>query len=205
MSTEPREYEGQKVTIYFTSDFIGNIVKTEARLHEAGNRRYAQYEDAPYLKFTRKRKRKKSGWVGTSHPYALVVEGWDAPEPDSALGEAREGSPGVLVSRSRYSSFDPHWVTDFDALIGPAIKAGTVKVVEDFRYTRKLVESFVEAAEANGDEVTTRDDVPTCGLALTYDYDVAALAVSHDPDVGTWTALRASDLKVVQYTAEEVV
>ncbi len=93
----------RKVTIYRKSEFMGNVVKTEARLFEYGTTEYAQYRDAPFLVYVQKGKRTKKRWVGTSRPYALVVAGWNQPDPDSLFGEMRAtGQAGVTAASGRH-------------------------------------------------------------------------------------------------------
>ena len=130
---EKREYDGKKVTIYLTSSFLGNVTRTEARLYETGRRRYAQYERAPYLKFKPKGKRKFRIWHGTFQPYAVVVEGWDGPDPGNGFNPSETFEYGplgkVTGASAKYSSFDPRYKSDFDAVL----EASGAKIIEDFR------------------------------------------------------------------------
>lgn len=128
------EHAGQKVTIYRKSEYTGNIVKSEAKLHESGHRSYAQYPEAPYFIYTVKRKRTKKQWTGKSEPFALVLAGWENPDPDTLFGEMRAtGTPGVAAASGRYTAFDPSWAEDFNTMMDPKIEAGEVTVVLDFR------------------------------------------------------------------------
>ena len=120
----------QKVTIYTRSEFIGNIVRIEAKLIEHGRRQYAQYENAPFVKYVPKGKRNPRGLQGSFQPYILILEGWGHPEPASWLGDADDAG----MSSSRYASHDDRWQSDFDAIINPHIEGGAV-VVADYRYT----------------------------------------------------------------------
>lgn len=50
----------------------------------------------------------------------MVVAGWGHPEPDSAMVPL-PSAPGVTVSRSKYRSCDPRWVSDFMEAIGGSL------------------------------------------------------------------------------------
>ncbi len=66
----------------------------------------------------------------------------------------------------------------------------------------RILRSFVRAAVANGDAAALRFHRGV-GVWLTDGTDVPALAIFADA-LGNWTMLRASDLAVVQYLADEV-
>jgi len=114
---------------------MGNIVTTCAWLREYGLAKYAQYERAPFLRFTPKRKKQGRVWHGTGyHPFALVVKGWDAPESAGLFDGGKRNDSGPLpMVQTKYSSFDSGWEKDFNAIINPLIEAGEVEVVVDFR------------------------------------------------------------------------
>lgn len=123
-----------KVTIYHKSDLMGNIIKTEARLVEHGTRKYAQYDNAVFVNFVPKRKRKVRGLIATSRPYVLILEGWGHPDPDSLFGPAeRSETTGVGFARGRYSAFSGGWVADFEKRINPYLESGKAAVVADYR------------------------------------------------------------------------
>lgn len=76
-------YDNQKVTLYYTGEFLGNIVKLECKLHELGTKKYAQYDSVPYCIFTKKRSRTKREYLKAYKPKWIVVDGWDNPSPES--------------------------------------------------------------------------------------------------------------------------
>lgn len=122
--------KGPKVTIYTRSEFIGNVVAIRARLLGHGRKAYAQYDQAPYVRYVEKGKRTVRGIVQGYNPYILIVEGWDTPEPDSMMGESKSGNvPGCTIRQSRYASFDPGWVKDFEAVLAKS----SVNVIADYR------------------------------------------------------------------------
>ena len=131
-STVKNVHNDEKVTIYTTSDFMGDVVKYEGRIHESGRRKYAQYDSAPYVDITMKRKRKAIRIMKTYNPYILVVKGWDHPDAEDYLKVVHESADAV-ISKSRYLSFDERYKTDFDKIINDLIESKKIEVVEDFR------------------------------------------------------------------------
>lgn len=126
--------ELKKVTIYRAGEFLGNIIKTEARLVDHGRRKYAQYNNAPFVRFIPKRKRKECGFVKGFKPYFIILEGWGHPDPDGAWGEI-DNSGALPMQQAKYSAFDEGWVRDFEQKLGEYLKSDDVKVVADYRYT----------------------------------------------------------------------
>lgn len=126
-------YNRKKVTIYLRGMF--GISAKKASLLEVGTSKYAQYDHAPFIRFVPKGKRKVHVWHGTDNPgFGLIVNGWDAPEPDDALGEA-DTSGHFTVRKTRYLSFAQEYVDEFNAKIDPLIESGDVEVIVDFRGT----------------------------------------------------------------------
>lgn len=76
-------FNNQKVTFYFTGDFLGDIQKIECKLHEINTQDYAQYKDVPYCVYTKKRARTKRKYLKAYKPQWLIVNGWDTPAPES--------------------------------------------------------------------------------------------------------------------------
>jgi hypothetical protein len=139
-----------KVTIYSTSDFMGNVVKTEATLISISKKDYAQYKDCPQVTFLPKGKR-KGGYClrATYDPYLLVIEGWGHPEPADLFNEGVKSETGLTVKHSRYMSFDKGYKTDFDQVINEHLK--TCNVLLDCRATERtekvILFPFVQEAK----------------------------------------------------------
>ncbi len=121
-------------TIYRRSEFMGNIVRIEARSAEVECVQYAQYADAIEVRFVRKGARKLCGWVETDSPFLLILDGHGHPDPAGIHegGSVAKLFGGVTMTGSKYSSHDAGWARDFEALIAPHIEAGAV-VLADFR------------------------------------------------------------------------
>lgn len=108
----------EKSTLYLRGELLG-IVKYEVRsLTVTTGVLYAQHHDAVRVCFVPKGKRKTRSTVLTHNPYVIVVDGWGVSlTPDNPFGAPACGASGVIIAKSRYSSFDPRWESDFDALL----------------------------------------------------------------------------------------
>lgn len=120
-----------KATIYFQGGY--GMSKIEVSSVEFSEQKYAQYAAAYQIKWVKKGCRSWVGTVVSDHPSYLIVEGWGHPDVDSAFGAAVESENGILVSKGRYSSCDPRWLSDFDKKINPYIERTGAKVVLDLR------------------------------------------------------------------------
>lgn len=130
-----------KITVYTTSEFMGNVIAHEGKLVDCGYRNYAQYTNVPFVDFTPKGRRKVIRFVKGYNPYLVVVKGWGHPAPADMVGKAlsQDEVPGgtVVVQQSTYKSFDAGWTRDFDAVIDAYLtKARDSLVVLDCRYTK---------------------------------------------------------------------
>ena len=124
-----------KVTIYTTGEFFGSVHKIEAYLIEHGRRPYAQYDQARFVVFVPRGKRKPRTILKGYKPYILIVEGWNAPEPPGMYGAPERSESGAIIRKSQYRSFDDRYKTDFDRVIDSA----GVRVVADYREKSQYV------------------------------------------------------------------
>jgi len=122
-----------KITIYSTSDFMGNVTKIEGTFNDMGQKDYAQYNAAPFITFTPRGKRTAYIKRATYNPYLLVIEGWGHPQPADFLNEGTTDANGTTVRESRYRSFDDGYKTDFDSIINPYLSGKDV--IMDIRQT----------------------------------------------------------------------
>jgi hypothetical protein len=124
--------KGEKVTIYTTSEFMGNVVKYEGFLVGHGRRRYAQYPDAPFVEFIPKGKRKPVRIQKAYNPYLIILAGWggDNPEPEPMCPP--EGG------MSKYASFDIGWRNDFDVRLAWALEHRTIAILADYRHNQMV-------------------------------------------------------------------
>ncbi len=75
--------------------------------------KYAQHTDAVSITFLEKGKRKTRGAVYGYQPF-VVVTSLDAPAPADMFAPAEVcEATGVSFSKSRYTSFDPRYQSDF--------------------------------------------------------------------------------------------
>lgn len=122
-------------TIYMAGEFLGNIIKTEAKDVSVTRGKYAQYSNAIFITFTPKGKRKPRSVVQTYKPSALILEGFGHPEPASAFKTVSEDD-SVTVKSSVYRSFDDGWRRDFDSMIAQHIEKTSAVILADFRGVR---------------------------------------------------------------------
>ncbi len=109
----------QNCTFYKSSEFMGNIVRHDCRdLTITTGQKYAQYNDAVKVEYTKKGARKRSGFWLTYKPFFVVLPTTDAIDPAPMLGEPTPGStPDITIQVSRYSCCDDRWEKDFLAAL----------------------------------------------------------------------------------------
>jgi hypothetical protein len=112
--------------------------KVEVREGVAFRAPHAQYASALHVHYMEKGKRKPSGYVFAYKPYVLILAGYGHPDPADAL-VAMPSAGGLPMSRTRYSSFDDRYLTEFDEAI--AAHVATATVILDERFT--LVDGYV--------------------------------------------------------------
>ena len=122
-----------KATLYRRGEFLGAIHKIEVRAISVTREKYAQYESAVRVEYIEPRQKRARTFVDSYKPSVLVLDGWGHPDPDSAFGPEEQTAPGVTLSKSRYSSCDPRWQSDFDAKIDAYIAEKGAKVIADMR------------------------------------------------------------------------
>lgn len=104
----------QKVTI-LTRGGMGNIVVTHAKLVEHGRTPYAQYADAPFVKYIKKGARKVTGSAFSYDPYLVILEGWQDIQSQELFRPATISSTGAIVSHGKFSSVDTGWEREFES------------------------------------------------------------------------------------------
>jgi hypothetical protein len=119
------------ITIYQTAGFMG-VQKYEGKLVDFGTKKYAQYDNAPFISYIPKGKRKAIGFIKTYQPYIVVIEGHNHLDTLDAF-KAPVITPGLIVKQSKYLSFDERYKTDFDGLLTEYIK--DKKIIMDVRHT----------------------------------------------------------------------
>lgn len=130
------------VTIYTVNGF-GSISMSIGTLIELGKQVYAQYNNAPYIKYTRiarptvvgipKGKRKEVGYIKGYKPFLVVLKGFNHPEPNSMFNKAIKQPSGLITSKSTYSSFDERYITDFNEGFNSYLEANKDLILMDVR------------------------------------------------------------------------
>ncbi len=97
-----------QITVYWGGDFFGSVLKKEGTLIEHGTRKYAQYNNAPFVKMIPTRKRNGIMISKDYKPFILVLAGVGHPDPQSMWKDSKVDG-AVKVTESKYSSFDDRW------------------------------------------------------------------------------------------------
>ncbi len=98
---------------------MGNVIRRDVRsVTITTGQQYAQYNNAIKVEYVEKRARKSRGFYLTYKPFLVVLVARDAIEPDFMVELDTPGErSGVTLSKSRYSSFDSRWESDFMATL----------------------------------------------------------------------------------------
>jgi hypothetical protein len=103
----------ENVTFYIRGDFFGNIHRTDVKeLSIETGVRYAQYNNAIVVRFTKTRGRSFRITLDYK-PFLVVLKRTDAFDPDEMLVPPDASG----AQHSRYLSHDPRWQSDFFAQI----------------------------------------------------------------------------------------
>jgi hypothetical protein len=105
--------------LYITSSIIGNVIRFDVRLAKiTTGQQYAQYNNAIKVEYLEKRARKSRGLYLTYKPFLVVLSAKDAIVPNSMMDpDTSSEQNGVTLLKSRYSSFDSRWKSDFTATL----------------------------------------------------------------------------------------
>lgn len=114
------------ITVYISGAF--GVHKELGYLLSFGTDKYAQYDRSPFVRYIPKGKRKPTGCRVTSTPYLLVLLGHGYPDPADPFTDKTMSGSGCMVSKSRYSSFDDRYKTDFDQVIDKHLKGITITI-----------------------------------------------------------------------------
>lgn len=105
-----------KATIYVEGVFGYSTLEVNDLEIKSGP--YAQYNNAVFLEYRKKRARKTSRLRRTLsyRPAAVVVEGWGHPKFDS-FGPSEISETGLIVSQGLHSSCSPEWQNTFSTFL----------------------------------------------------------------------------------------
>ena len=128
----------EKVTLYKTGEFFGNVIKLEITMESLSREDYAQYKEPLTVVGTPKRKRTKYKYRSPGYkPFFIVAKGWNLPEPYSMFGKETKEDMGdgfvMTRSQSRYSSCDDRYVTDFMSQHYSKLEVIAESVHEDYK------------------------------------------------------------------------
>jgi hypothetical protein len=128
--------KNQMVTILTRSDFGIGVNKFEGSLIALGTKEFAQYNNAPFVSFVPKRKRKGVRILKTYKPYLVVLDGLH-PDlyPESGMVVTKEDDT-VKISESKYLCFDERYDSDFDKILDAYLTIYKPNVLMDARSTK---------------------------------------------------------------------
>lgn len=118
-----------KVTIAYKTEMFGNVAVFEAHLHKYGTEKYAQYDKAPFVVYVMKGKRKLCRIRQSYNPFICIMEGWNLELNSEHMELTSSVNPKIKVMKSKYSSFDPRYVSDFESML----KSKNIKPLKMFK------------------------------------------------------------------------
>jgi len=123
------------VTVYFMGEFGMGLIKVEGKLKALDTKKYAQYNNAPFIDLVPSKKRKTRRFMQTYDPYMVVLEGIGHPDPNDNMEELSNDGD-LIVSQSRHLSFSSEWKSEGDTLLDNYINGNDVTVLGDFRQSK---------------------------------------------------------------------
>ena len=102
-----------KVTIYTGGGSVIGIRKIEGYLSTVSKHG---------INFIPKRGKRERMIMTYYDPFIMVVEGWGKPNPPDKMVPMESTTPGVEVSKGKYRSTDPRWITDFTEGVGKSLR-----------------------------------------------------------------------------------
>lgn len=128
------QFDGDKVTIYFTNDFGFGIGSLEARLYETGTKQYAQYANAAYCRYKKKGARTKRGMIASGYrPWLVILEGWGLPKFDNWQPPQDDGA--VITQKGKFMGCDERWEMAGDIFVADVVGKTGAETVADYRHT----------------------------------------------------------------------
>lgn len=121
-------------TIYHSGAF--GITKLEAKVIDFGTKKYAQYDNAPYVHFIRKGKRKPEGLTQGYATYIVILEGVGHPTPADPFTKPVTNEYGVTIKQTVYTSFGEGYKTDFDTVLNEYLANNPGLILMDYRHTQ---------------------------------------------------------------------
>jgi hypothetical protein len=124
---------GTLITVYLTSEWSNHVKKYEGKYVSHGTRKYAQYNNAPFVRFIPKGKRKFVEVQKCFHAYIVIIKGHghpDGPEEPKTVEDCGD----VVVTTHHYSNFDERHTNDFEKFINEYLPK--CEVIADYRHTQ---------------------------------------------------------------------
>lgn len=123
--------EKQKVTIVMIGAMGYHVIEASAIEH--GRKQWAQYPNAPWMKWIPKGARKLRGVIEGNAPFFVILKGWGLKVPECQQWiEQPQTNPAFSVREGKYSMFDERWRVEMNAAVDQAIAAGA-EILADYR------------------------------------------------------------------------
>lgn len=125
-----------KATVFLNGELTTHPSKLEVWLLEHGTTEYAQYNEAPFVRFIGKGKQLESRWIKGYKPFAVIVKGWGHPDNPEWFSEPREEN-GMIIRTTKYLSHDDNFQYDFNEWF----EKQDFEVIADYRWTKEVVKN----------------------------------------------------------------
>jgi len=130
--------KGEKVTIYFSSP-MGAIDKVEGYLSSVSEHT---------VDFVPKRGRNEATIMSYYTPFWMVVKGWNLPAIKTTAWRDVRQEKGVMSATSKYTAYDPRWISDFMTAGGKKLKPMAIYHNRKLRTFGKVSQRGEQQAEA---------------------------------------------------------
>lgn len=112
-----QEAGDRRVTLYAGGLF--GYQKIEAEWVHVDRRPYAQYVDAIFVEFLKRRKRRASRMVLDRRPDMVILLGWDHPDLQERFvrEDLSPGLPGSTIMKTKYASGDKRFAEEFESAL----------------------------------------------------------------------------------------
>lgn len=115
----------KKATLYIQGVFGYSTIEVNDLDIKTGA--YAQYNNAIFLEYRKKRARKRVRQVLSYSPQGVVVEGWGHPKFDN-FGKRQRSESGVVFSKGLHTGCSPEWAGTLSSFLD----ANVLTPVADF-------------------------------------------------------------------------
>ncbi len=117
--------QNEKTTLYVTHTM--GTRKTELRKYEI-----VKTENDTRIWYVEKGKRKEKGFIVGNQDVIILLKGHDNPQAPQDFIQEKSAVPGIVIQKSKYSTFDVRYAYDFLEHIGKYLEDNPEKVLFKF-------------------------------------------------------------------------